>query len=153
MTIQKRSNTFQTNEINKHQRGYQPGHPWYYKLGGKVLSPKQILATVKSSDYQGYRADDIRQADNKSEPQRSGVLRKLREETLKSLTSDLSCYRIFTCELREYRALDETGLGDHAICSDIHTSMSLKHNHLYNDFAHLNMIDGLLSRQPDLFDC
>ncbi len=150
MTIQ--SNSMKTNEINNNQRGYQPGHPWYYKLGGKVLSPKQILATVKSSDYQGYRADDIWQADNKPEPQRSGVLRKLREETLKSLTSDLSSYRTFTNELREYRTLDESELGDQAICSDIHTSMSLKHNHLTNDFAHLNMIDALLLRQPDLFD-
>ena len=35
------------------------------------------------------------------------------------------------------------------ICSDIHTNMSLKHNHLYDDFAHLVYIDDLLSQQPE----
>jgi len=36
-------------------------------------------------------------------------------------------------------------------CTDIHTGISLKHNHLYNDFAHLLTLDNLLSKQPDLF--
>ena len=133
-------------------RGYKPGHSWYYKLGGKVLRPKQILAAVKLSGYQGYRLDDIQQADNKPEPQRSAALRNIRQEVLARLISDLSCYRQLACELRDYRALDEADRPEQPICSDIHTGLSLKHNHLYNDFAHLALIDDLLSSQLDLFD-
>lgn len=29
----------------------------------------------------------------------------------------------------------------------------MKHNHLFNDFVHLDWIDDLFSVQPDLFDC
>jgi hypothetical protein len=36
--------------------------------------------------------------------------------------------------------------------ADIHMSMSLKHNHIYNQFAHLLTLDELLGRQRDLFD-
>ena len=133
-------------------RGYQPGHPWFYKLGGKVLRPKQILSAVKASGYQGYRFDDIQQAGNKAEPHRSAALRNIRQEVLTRLISDLSCYRAYARELRDYRAIDEADRPEQPICSDIHTSMSLKHNHLYNGFAHLAVIDDLLSSQPDLFD-
>ena len=36
-------------------------------------------------------------------------------------------------------------------CADIHTDISLKYAHIYNDFAHLNYIDDLLAQQGDLF--
>ena len=37
-------------------------------------------------------------------------------------------------------------------CNDIHTALSLKHNHLVNNFAHLITLDELLTKQMDLFD-
>lgn len=131
--------------------GYSPGHPWHYKLGGAIRTPKQILYAVISSGYQGYMADDIKQAGNKSEPDRSAALRVIRKKALKDLKADLSSYRRFTCELREYRKMDKSEQDSQPLCSDIHTTMSLKYNHLYNDFAHLYYIDILLSQQPDLF--
>jgi len=51
----------------KNETGYSPGHPWYYKLGGAVYKPKSILAAVKKSEYQGYKRDEIHQADNRRE--------------------------------------------------------------------------------------
>lgn len=136
----------------KNYAGYKPGHPWYYKLGGDVHSPRQILFVVKVRGYQGYRDDDIKQAGNKPEPARSSALRAIRQSVLKDLRSDLACYRRFACQLREHRKMDKLEQENEPFCSDIHTSMSLKYNHLYNDFAHLVYIDDLLSHQPDLFD-
>ncbi len=73
---------------------------------------------------------------------------------MKDLFSNLAIYRKYACELREYRLLDEAGKKAHddkIFCSDIHLDMSLKYCHLYNDLAHLYLIDDLLSFQADLF--
>lgn len=48
--------------------GYSPGHPWYYKLGARVLYPREIRDTVMISGYPGYRREEIEQADAKAEP-------------------------------------------------------------------------------------
>lgn len=131
--------------------GYKPGHPWYYKQGGAVQKPKAILAAVKISEYQGYNADEIKKVDNRHEPERSSSLRSLRLSAMNDLQADLKCYRELACKLRVYRLMDKAEQDVQPICSDIHTSISLKYNHLYNDFAHLILIDDLLSQQPDLF--
>ena len=129
---------------------YSSGHPWYYKLGGTILKPGQIIERVKAAGYQGYMADDLQAADNKTEPQRSEALRKIKQKVISDYRSDMSCYRELACQLRAIRQ-QEGQISEGAGCSDLHTSISLKHNHLYNDFAHLIRIDELLSRQPDLF--
>ena len=134
---------------NNPETGYQPGHPWFYKLDGKVLYPKEILENVEASGYKGYRQEDIEQEASKPEPHRSVALRKLRQEFLNSLKDNLREYRRYTLELQLMRT--EKMYDNSSICSDIHVSMSLKHNHIYNDLAHLNLIDALLSEQPDLF--
>jgi len=54
--------------------------------------------------------------------------------------------------LREYRQMHRDEQEAQLVCADIHMSMSLKYNHLYNRFAHLIVIDDYLSQQPDLFD-
>ncbi len=136
----------------KNETGYRPGHPWYYKLGGVVHKPKQILAAVKASGYRGYKLDEIEKADSKYEPDRSATLRKIRESALMELKADLECYREVVRGLRAFRNVSDKDQEAQPICSDIHMSMSLKYNHLYNDFAHLVYIDDLLSQQPDLFD-
>jgi hypothetical protein len=129
---------------------YNAGHPWYYLLGGRVLSPKQIKASVERSLYQGYLADYIASADKKSEPHRSKALRDLRAGAAHQLRRDLSGYRRRVLELHRYRATSPL-TEPPTCCAEIHTNISLKHNHLYNDFAHLITIDALLSMQTDLF--
>jgi len=57
---------------------YPPGHSWFYRLGGKPLSPRQILAKVKEEGYRGYLRDDIALADSRCQPRRSQELRVLR---------------------------------------------------------------------------
>jgi len=129
--------------------GYSSGHPWYYVLGGEVLRPKQILADCRLSDYKGCSAAEIERADRLTEPGRSDTLRQIQQSHLAQLKSDLSRYREYVRALRTDR---EDGRPPAPECRDVHVALSLKHNHLVNDFAHLIYLDDLLSRQKDLFD-
>lgn len=130
--------------------GYGAGHPWYYLLGGVVLTPKQIKANVIRSGYGGYLADDIAAADKKPEPQRSQALRSLRARAMEEFKRDMGGYRRRVSDLHRYRAANPLPERP-TCCADIHTNISLKHNHLVNDFAHLITIDALLEVQGDLF--
>ena len=147
-----------TNSLPPHA-GYNAGHPWYYLLGGRVPTPKQIRAYVQSRDYQGYLADEIIAASKKCKPQRSESLRAIRSESLRAIRSevigqlgrDLSRYRQLAHELRQHRRNSPVDRERH-VCLDFHTNLSLKFAHIYNDFAHLFFLDDLPSHQGDLFD-
>jgi len=130
--------------------GYSAGHPWYYVTGGRRLSIKEIQASVIASGYRGYMAHDIDKADQLNEPKRSGKLRSIRKEAKEALIFDISRYREVARDLvrRRGAGLDDV---DELECADVHMSMSLKHNHIYNQLAHLLVIDELLSQQGDLF--
>lgn len=137
-------------ENNKQNiNGYRPGHPWYYRLGGRILFPKEILNDAKGSDYLGYREDDIKQIDAKAEPARSEGLRQIRAECLKELKSDMARYREVALEIHAYRQSGDDKEFPISHCPFL--AMSLKYSHLFNEFAHLVYIDRLLSIQPDLF--
>jgi hypothetical protein len=130
--------------------GYHPGHPWYYHLGGRPLTLKQIRENVLWSGYRGYKAGDIAAIGRKAEPQRSAELRRLRARFLAELKDDISRYRDVARNLRRYR---EGGSEDctAVCCNNVHVAVSLKHNHIYNDFGHMILLDELLNRQGDLF--
>lgn len=130
--------------------GYCPGHPWYYLKGGAVPSLRAIQAAAIQSGYRGYLASDIDEINALSEPRRSEKLRASREKIRMELSADISRYREVACALRQQRS-NHTNAPFQTFCDDIHTVISLKHNHIYNGFAHLHVIDGLLSMQPDLF--
>jgi len=133
--------------------GYYAGHPWYYLLGGNIPTPKQIQTEAVCSNYCGYKADDLCKIDLQSEPKRSENLRKWQAKFAEDLKSDLSIYRKVVRQLHQYRENQNWSVVP-SCCDDVHAAMSLKHAHLYNDFAHLNFIDELLSKggkQLDLF--
>lgn len=133
-------------------RDYNTGHPWYYHLGGPVLSLKAIREAARYSRYKGYRKDDIAKADKKPEPQRSHALRTIRAQVVEELKRDIAGYRKRALALHRHRKNAEAHpLCAKASCADVHTNISLKHNHLVNDFAHLIWLDDLLNRQGDLF--
>jgi len=128
---------------------YTPGHPWFYVQGGKPLYPVQILIAVKERGYQGYLTDDFDAADRLREPKRSERLRQYREGVRKELADDICAYRAIVRTLSAYRKTHECDA--EPVCADVHTAVSLKHNHIYNHLAHLVRLDGLLAQQPDLF--
>lgn len=136
-------------ENYKHQ-GYCPGHPWFYFLGGRPRRPKEILEATRQSGYEGYAREDIKSADAMAEPKRSERLRAQRSKFVADLKADISRYR--EC-VRELRQMDWNVPDGKTVvsCGDIHTSLSLKHNHLVNDFGHLIWLDALLEKQRDLF--
>ncbi len=131
--------------------GYSAGHPWYYYLGGRRLSLKEIRQSSIDRGYRGYDADTLDMLGNMSEPKRSEQLRAKRAEIVAELKGDVARYRELAKELSARRMC---GLDDvlEASCADIHTNISLKHNHIYNDLARLRVVDGCLSQQRDLFE-
>ncbi len=141
---------FETSEPYEHE-GYNPGHPWYYFLGGRPKRPKEILEATRLSEYQGYAREDIKAADALTEPKRSQKLRSLRAKFEADLRRDISRYRECVRELRRTDwQLPQSGVTMASL--DIHTALSLKHNHMANNFGHLIYLDELLSKQMDLFD-
>jgi hypothetical protein len=127
--------------------GYTPGHPWYYVRGGPALPFSVIVADVKARGYRGYRSE-IDDVAARPEPQRSTGLRRIRAEVLDELARDVRRYREV---VRAYRAW-QRGTGPEQIgpFDSVHVAMSLKYNHLANDFAHLLRLDALLARQEQL---
>lgn len=130
--------------------GFSAGHPWYYTLGGAILSPKQIRADVLESDCQGYMAEDIQAVDKKPEPHRSEALRAFKVKFTKELAKDISCYRQTACKIRQDRVENPMDV-EPDLCADIHVDISLIYSHISNDFTHLNSIEDLLAQQGDLF--
>lgn len=130
--------------------GHSCGHPWYYLLGGPVLTVKQIKAKAEASEYRGYLENEIRALDMRPEPKRSELLRQFQEEFRTELAENISGYRKAVRELRQHRD-NHPDAPIPTSCDDIHTTMSLKFAHLTNDFAHLAFLEELLGKQGDLF--
>lgn len=149
LSIEWRKGGIMTYQSTLTYQDYSAGHPWYYFLGGKVLTPKQILEATRQSGYQGYRRDEITQAADLCKPQRSAKLRAIRDEAIQGLESDLTRYRQLALALHRHGRTRPI-LHRVTACDDIHTNISLKYNHLVNGFAHLLAIDDLLSQQGDL---
>ncbi len=131
-------------------KGYSCGHPWYYFLGGPILSLRQIRTDAESAKFGGYRRDQIEHMENMAEPKRSQERRKLISETKASLAKDISRYRQCVRDLRHARLLEISGDYDGRSCRDIDVSMSLKVSHIFNEFCHLKMLDEA-PQQFDLF--
>ena len=129
--------------------GYCAGHPWFYVRGNKVLTPKQIKQDVMVSNYRGYWKDEILAIDKQTEPKRTEKLNKLRQEILQDLKLDISRYRQCALELHRFRKAYGQSYNP-VSCDDIHTSIGLVHNHIYNRFAHLILLDEL-DTQLDMF--
>lgn len=138
-------------KMKQTHEGYPSSHPWYYVLGGKRLSLKEIREETRASGYRGYMAREIDEADALAEPRRSQTLRAMGQEARTRLALDVSSYRQMARELARYRAGEASGEGSER-CAPIHMAISLKHNHISNCFAHLIALDELLAKQGDLFD-
>lgn len=134
---------------NLSHHGYSAGHPWYYLLGGTVPTLKEIRDEAIASGYKGYLAADIEAIGRKQEPQRSAAIKAIRQKLEDDLRKDISKYRECARELRTNRESDAGA--KQPICSDIHTAISLKRNHIYNGFANLKTLGALPEQQLDLF--
>jgi hypothetical protein len=97
--------------------GYSPGHPWYYKNGGRILAPQEITAV------------DFSQAKYEPVHRRNGKPYPCLEEQL------IAAKRELTRDIERYNQLVKQG---NAACSqynlmmgyDAGSNLSLKHNHI-----------------------
>lgn len=137
--------------ITLEKTGYEPGHPWYYLLGGKPLTPKEILEATRHSGYRGYAQERIAALDKLVEPKRSQSLRAQRDKYRSDLRRDIRRYRACIRELRNTVTIIRDGESP-IEWNDVYTALSLKHNHMVNNFGHLILLEELLSKQRDLFD-
>ena len=67
------------------------------------------------------------------------------------LKRNISRYREVARKLHRHRQISPFG-AEEICCDAVHESVALKHNHIFNDLAHIIMLTELLSKQPDLFD-
>lgn len=140
-----------TNALHPEHQGYDSGHCWYYRLGGKILTLTEIRKSVEGGTYAGYLAGDIEKIANKKEPKRSQDARALRTHIEDELARDARMYVEAGNRVRYRRRWlgpyqDEVRLFDEPF-----TAISLKHNHLYNGFANLRTLDNLTNQQMELF--
>lgn len=136
-------------EIELECGGYSAGHPWYYLLGGKRPTLKQISAYAERFEKPGYRAEEIDVAHRLPEPKRTQVLLKIRAAIMEDLRRDISGYRRAVRNLSAYRKAYQPEACP-KICGDVHVAMSLKFSHLLNDFIHLQKLKSMPS-QLNLF--
>ncbi|MEM5585916.1 hypothetical protein WNZ15_25900 [Roseibium sp. AS2] len=130
-------------------RGYSAGHPWYYLLGGKRPTLKQINAYAERFERRGYRVEEIDAAHRLPEPKRTAALSKVRSDIMEDLGRDMSGYREAVRNLSAYRENHQPEASPRS-CDDVHVAISLKFSHLLNDFIHLQKLDSMPA-QLDLF--
>ncbi|MAR92709.1 MAG: hypothetical protein CML06_17785 [Pseudomonadales bacterium] len=130
---------------------YPIGHPWYYKLGGKIQSPTQIMLEVKAEQYRSYLKDRIEAIDKKPEPNRSNKMKELKLHCRNELKRDLDRYRDLIVELRAHRK-QHGEVDESSSCAELYVSLSLKYSHIFNHMGALNYINELMMKAPKQYD-
>ena len=106
---------------------------------------------ARASGNRGFMADQIDKSDQMPEPKRSQALRKYRKQVTTELSQDARMYRVAVRDLHRYQA-EQADDQQERHCQDVHVAVSLKYCHLYDDFAHLHVLNDLLEKQRNLFD-
>jgi hypothetical protein len=121
-------------------RGYSPGHPWYYLLGGRPLMPEEI-----EPDFEWELPSDVRLDNLKDPAKRKKRLLEMLDEYEKSVQSDIQRYEEVISPRFEVSSYDRN-LG---YC--LETSIYLCHNHILSNKAWLAAINRELEKyQPPL---
>jgi hypothetical protein len=116
-------------------RGYDPGHPWYYLLGGRPLRPEEI-----EPDREWDLPSDTRLERVKDHIKRKKRLEELRGDYKRRLQQDIERYSEVTSPGYELSAFDRNlGYG-------LETSIYLCHNHVWASKAWLAAIERELAK-------
>ena len=100
-------------------RGYDPGHPWYYLLGGRQLRPEEI-----EPDSEWDLPHDTKLKRLTDPPKRKKRLVELREEYERHLRHDIDRY------LEVITPGYEVSTSDRHFGYGLETSIYLCHNHI-----------------------
>lgn len=131
---------------------YGSGHPWYYRLGGRILYPREIRDAIYATPVDDHHAEGFSHLDRKAEPERSHEIQAERAKICAGLRQDIKRYRQVVCEINHLRrfigpATEPTFLES---LNEPNQDASLKHNHICYGFAKLQALDAL-NVQQDLF--
>jgi hypothetical protein len=120
--------------------GYEPGHPWYYLLGGRPLRADEI-----EPDFEWELPHDVRLERLKAPAKREKRLMELCEEYEKSLQKDIERYEEVISPGYEMSKFDRSmGYG-------LETSIYLCRNHILSRKAWLAAINRELGKyQPSV---
>lgn len=117
-------------------RGYGPGHPWYYLLGGRPLRPEEI-----ELDREWELPSDIKLDRLKDPDKRRKRLVEMRKDYEERLQADIRRYEEVTTPGYEVSSYDRSlGYG-------LETSLFLCHNHIWSSKAWLAAINRELDRE------
>lgn len=116
--------------MTEHQ-GYDSGHCWYYKLGGRILTPEEVC--------------------KEAEPKRSKQIIAAIEDCSHSQERNIERYIEVTKQVEyERRWLGPFVWDKERMWNEPTTAAMLKHNHIFYTHATLEKLKGL-SRQMSLF--
>jgi len=120
-------------------RGYGPGHPWYYLLGGRPLRPEEI-----EPDREWELPADIRLDNLKDPVKRKRRLAEMRKQYEEHLQADIRHYEEVIATGYEVSSYDRSmGYG-------LETSIYLCHNHIWSSKAWLAAINRELAKANPL---
>jgi hypothetical protein len=117
-------------------RGYDPGHPWFYILGGRPLRPEEI-----EPDREWELPSDVKLDRLKDPDKRRKRLLEMRKDYEERLQADIRRYQQVVTPGYEVNSYDRSmGYG-------LETSLFLCHNHILSDKMWLAAINQELNRE------
>lgn len=131
--------------------GYSSGHCWYYRLGGRILSPEEICKEAECSGKERGYGTLIEQLDRAKEPKRSALIADAIRQWENDQRDNIQKYRD-AAERVEYerRWNGPYDWDKRRMWEDPCTAVSLKHNHIF--YVHSTLIRlRSMTQQMSLF--
>jgi hypothetical protein len=139
-------------EFAPHGGSYDSGHPWYYKLGGRILTPEEIIDQARNDLAKRHFVQQYAKFDRMDEPRRSIEI----AETIKSIEYVMQAYiaRYLECvaEIKTLRTVFGPWPFDQVkeTYNEPNTAISLRHNHISYAAAQIKALRSFQT-QGDLF--
>jgi hypothetical protein len=131
---------------------YDSGHPWYYKLGGRILQTSEIVDQANSNLDRIAIVQQYDKFDKMEEPRRSIEIKRAVKAIDHGMKIDIIRYLECVAELEKLRTVFGPWPYDPVkeIYNEPNTAISLKHNHISYAAAKIKAIKTFQT-QGDLF--
>lgn len=119
-------------------QGYDSGHCWYYRLGGRIMTPEEICQEAEVSGKNWGDAGLIERLEKAGEPKRSALIAEAIQNCELNQAQDIQRYQEVTNQVEyERRWLGPYQWDEGRMWNDPCTAASLKHNHIFYNQATL----------------
>lgn len=132
--------------------GYDTGHCWYYRLGGRILKPEEIVDRARGEEAHKRFVQDYSRFDRMEEPRRSNELKAEQQAVERNMQDDIDRYLECVAEVERLRIFIGPEPYDwfKQTYQEPYTAISLKHNHISYNAAKLRAL-RTFQQQGDLF--